>query len=88
MDAQLEAQVRCACDDCGAHTIGQVGPNGVAGWCPNCGSYQVTPVRITGLKSSLPLRRPSPDHVQPPPFGERTPRIAFRVRWPNPDMGR
>lgn len=85
MSVKPGAQVRCACDDCGAHTIGQVGANGVAGWCPNCGSYQVTPVRITALKLSLPLAVPTQDHMTPPPFRDGSPEFKIRFDWP--DLG-
>ena len=61
-------QVRCACQDCGAHTVGQVGPNGIAGWCPNCGSYQVTPVQIVSRAASLPFAGTEGDLLMPAPF--------------------
>ena len=35
--------MRCACQACGAHTIATVGYK-VAGNCPNCGSYELSPV--------------------------------------------
>jgi hypothetical protein len=36
-------RMRCACRHCGVHTVTNVGYT-VAGHCPNCGSYELTPI--------------------------------------------
>ena len=68
MSTEMRPEVRCGCDDCGAHTVGQVGPNGVAGWCPNCGSYQVTPIQIAPRRTKLPVAGYLQDPLVPAPF--------------------
>jgi hypothetical protein len=37
-------ELRCACNDCGAHLTGALSPNGTCDCCGNCGSYDVAPL--------------------------------------------
>jgi hypothetical protein len=41
--------VRCACDDCGAHSFARMART-VAGECPNCGSYERRPVESPNVE--------------------------------------
>ena len=35
--------LRCSCDRCGAHVIARSAFR-IAGFCENCGSYEITPI--------------------------------------------
>ena len=43
-DADRGAQVRCACDRCGAHLLAVRAAGGLTGTCPVCLSQQFEPV--------------------------------------------
>ena len=58
--------VRCSCDHCGAHLIARSGFR-LAGFCENCGSYEITQIAVEPTHASAD-RGAAPPVPQTPHF--------------------